>query len=164
MIEHRIFARHHKVPRTERLSIPLIKRCISTTLNFEGVDIPCEVSVLITDDEGIKKMNRDFRRIDSVTDVLSFPFLEYEKPGWSLTEISGIDKETGVIALGDIVLNASMVDLQAREHSQSRERETMYLTIHSVLHLLGYDHIDEAEDKKLMRNREKAIERVLGGL
>ena len=161
MIRHRIYARHSGVGSGERLSIPLIKRCIRETLRLEGVDMPCEISVLVTDDDGIRKINREFRGIDKPTDVLSFPMQEFVPPGWDKNGIDGTDPVTGAAMLGDIVISAMRVIMQAQEHAQSRERETVYLTVHSVLHLLGYDHVDEAEGKKRMREREKRIMKLL---
>jgi len=143
MIRHRIYARHSGVAAGSRLSIPLIKSCIRETLRLEGVDMPREVSVLITDDDGIREINLAFRGMDKPTDVLSFPM---DEPG----------------ILGDIVISAERVDSQAREYGQSRERETAYLVIHSVLHLLGYDHIDEAAEKRKMRRREEEILTEMG--
>ena len=157
MTGHRIFARHSGVADDDRLSIPLIKRSIRTALRLESVDMPCEVSVLITDENGIRELNREFRGVDIATDVLSFPALEFTTPGWSGCCGHAPDPETGAIPLGDIILSAGRVKEQSREYSQSRERETAYLTVHSVLHLLGYDHMDEAEQKRLMRAREKEI-------
>jgi len=157
MIRHKIYAR--RVAAGVRLSIPLIKRCICETLRLEGVDMPCEVSVLITDDAGIRGINHEFRGIDSPTDVLSFPVQEFI-PG--AFESGDVDPETGLMPLGDIILSAERVDAQAREYGQSRERETAYLVIHSVLHLLGYDHVDEAEEKRKMRRREADILMEMG--
>jgi probable rRNA maturation factor len=126
------------------------------------VDIPCEVSVLITNDDGIQKINREFRGIDNPTDVLSFPMQDFSSPGWSFVDAEMIEHLTGHLPLGDIILSAQRVETQARENAQSREQETAYLTIHAVLHLLGYDHIDEAEGKKQMRMREKAVLKEVG--
>ena len=161
-IKHCIYARHSRTTGKNRLTIPLIKHCVRVALRCENVDIPCEVSVLITDDRGISEINRDFRGIDKSTDVLSFPMQEFSPPGWAPPEYDAIHPATGLVPLGDIVLSAEHVDKQARDNYQTREHETAYLTIHSVLHLLGYDHIDEAEEKKLMRAREKEIMSALG--
>ena len=156
MSGHRVYARHARVvPADIRLPIPLIKRCIRAALNIECVDMPCEVNVLITDDAEIHEINREFRGTDSPTDVLSFPAQEFYAPGEFASPMT--DLETGLVPLGDIVLSVTRVDKQAQEYMQSRERETAYLTVHSVLHLLGYDHMDEAEEKRAMRAREDAI-------
>jgi len=161
-IKHNIYARHSRTAGKNRLTIPLIKHCIRTALRCENVDFPCEVSVLITSDRGISEINRDFRGVNKSTDVLSFPMQEFSPPGWAPPGNDAIHPETGLLPLGDIVLSAESVDRQAYENYQTREHETAYLTVHSVLHLLGYDHIDEAEGKKLMRAREKEILRELG--
>ena len=156
-INHKIYARHQGVAADARLSIPLIKQCIRGALQIEGVDLPCEVSVLIADDHSIRELNREFRGVDKPTDVLSFPVQEFSQPGWAARDSDSLHQEAGLLPLGDIILSAQRVDKQAREHAQTRESETAYLTVHSVLHLLGYDHIDEAEEKKRMREREKDI-------
>ncbi|MCL2044782.1 MAG: rRNA maturation RNase YbeY [Oscillospiraceae bacterium] len=158
MSEHKIYARHYRTIKTsDRLLVPLIKRCILHALRVENVSMPCEISVLITDDENIRILNREHRGLDETTDVLSFPMLEYSDAGWDFAQYVETDPETGRVVLGDIVLCAKRVDIQAVENEHSRERETAYLTVHSILHLLGYDHIDEGEDKKLMREKEEAI-------
>ena len=157
-IKHRVFARHSGVPVSDRLSIPLIKWCVRKTLEIEGVDLPCEVSVLITDDRGIREINNEFRGKNEPTDVLSFPMQEFSPPGWDAAQVHRQDElETGYLPIGDIVMYAGRVVSQAQENMQTRESETAYLTVHSVLHLLGYDHMDEAENKKKMREREKEI-------
>jgi len=122
---------------------------------------PCEVNMLITDDKSIKSLNRDFRGVNCATDVLSFPMHEFDPTGGLQAENIENDPETGLLALGDIVMSARQVIKQAAENNQTIKRETSYLTVHSVLHLLGYDHTDEAEGKKLMRNREKEIMSVI---
>lgn len=161
--EHRIYARHCGVKAEDRLSIPLIKRCIRAVLDLEGADMPCEVSVLITDDMGISGINHEFRGIDNPTDVLSFPMQEFSPPGWTPPDIRAVDPDTGLLPLGEIILSAERVGKQAYEYGQTQRRETAYLTVHSALHLLGYDHADEADGKKLMREREKQIMQYLRG-
>jgi len=126
------------------------------------VGLPCEVSVLVTDDKGISDINREYRGVEGPTDVLSFPMLEFSPPGWADPGVGAVDPESGLAPLGEIVLSAERVAAQALENGQSRERETAYLTVHSVLHLLGYDHIDEADGKRLMRGREIIIMQEMG--
>jgi len=162
MIEHKIFARHSRAKPSNKLSIPLIKHAVRTALSLQGVDAPCEVSILITDDRGIRALNKEFRGVDKPTDVLSFPMCECSPPGWADPGESEKDRETGLLHLGEIVISAERVNAQARKYGKTRERETAYLTIHSVLHLLGYDHTDEAEGKKKMREREKLILNEIG--
>ena len=160
---HRVYARHCGIKAKDMLSIPLIKRCIRAALEIEGVDMLCEVSVLITDDAGIRVVNNEYRGIDEPTDVLSFPMLEFSSPGWTNPGAAEADPETGALPLGEIMISAERIDVQAREYGQSRERETAYLTVHATLHLLGYDHVDEGEGKRLMRGREKQIMQFLRG-
>ena len=162
MTGHRIYARHSGVETAERLSCPLIKRCVRRALSIEGVGAQCEVSVLITDDCGIRNINTAYRGIDSPTDVLSFPAQDFSPPGWADPGPRAIEPETGCVPLGEIVLSAQRVRLQAAEYGHPPEHETVYLVIHSVLHLLGYDHTDEAEGKKAMRAREKKIMLEMG--
>lgn len=139
-----------------QLDIALLRRCVRAALDAEGVDIPCEISVLITDDAGIRSVNKDFRGKDAATDVLSFPLQELV-PGAFRPDLSEVSRDTGRLMLGDIVLSAERVAAQAEEYGQSADREMAYLAVHSVLHLLGYDHLDEGEEKRRMRQREKTI-------
>jgi len=161
MIKHKILARHSGVEASERLSVQLIKMCVRAVLRHEGVDMPCEVSVLVTDNKKIRELNLEYRGIYAATDVLSFPMQVFSPPGWAFSTPEAPDPETGLLPLGEIVLSGQCVDQQARAFGQTRERETAYLTIHSVLHLLGYDHIEE-QDKKVMRAHEKAIMEEIG--
>ena len=153
---YRIFARHHKVEPGKKLSIKQVKRSAGAALRLEGVNVPCEVSVVITNDAEIRKINREFREVDAPTDVLSFP-MHTLVPGRFEAPKGADTPQTGVLLLGDIVISAERVHEQARAYGHSIERETAYLTVHSVLHLLGYDHTDEADDKKKMRAREEEI-------
>ena len=162
MSGHKIYARHSGVKKEDRLSIPLIKRCVSSVLCIEGVGLPCEVSVLITDDHIIRGINLEFRGIDKATDVLSFPMVEFSPAGWADPGDLATDPDSGLFPLGEIVISAQRVAEQAHEYSHTLDRETAYLTVHSVLHLLGYDHEDDPAAKRLMRNREKIIMMALG--
>lgn len=135
----------------------LLKRCITTALTEEGVDVPCEVDVLITDDEGIRQINLEQREVDRPTDVLSFPMF-YFRPGKPPKgDAMDIDPETGLLPLGDMVISYQRAQAQAEEYGHPVQRELGYLAVHSVLHLLGYDHMDEGEEKQRMREREEAI-------
>ena len=156
LYQYRVFARHNKVDPKSRISIPLIKNCVRASLQMEGVNVPCEVSVLITNDAEIRKINREYRNIDAPTDVLSFPMYELV-PGKFKAPEAADSLESGVLLLGDIVISADRIREQARSYGHPIERETAYLTVHSVLHLLGYDHVDEASDKRKMRAREEAV-------
>lgn len=137
-----------------------IRRVIRTALAAEGVDFPCEVDVLITSDEGIHAINRDMRQVDRPTDVLSFPEFDL-RPG-ELPGAEDADPGTGLVPLGDMVVSWEHVTAQAKEYGHSNRRELAYLVVHSVLHLLGYDHLDEGEEKARMRAREEAILAELG--
>ena len=161
MSEHKIFARHSGVKKLDRLFIPLIKRCAWVTLNLESVDVPCEISVLITNNQEIRKINKEFRGIDKSTDVLSFPMHTFI-PGKFKDTPDMIDPATGLLPLGEIVMSAERVSKQAHKYMHTRERETAYLTIHSVLHLLGYDHYGDETQARNMREQEKRIMWELG--
>lgn len=138
----------------------LIRRTIRTALAAEGLTAPCEVDVLLTDDDGIHEINRELRQVDRPTDVLSFP--EFELTPAQLPGPEDADPGTGLIPLGDMVLSMERVAAQAREYGHSKRRELSYLVTHSVLHLLGYDHLDEGPMKAQMRAREEAIMALLG--
>ncbi len=133
----------------------LIRRTIRTALAAEGVTQGCEIDVLLTDDRGIRKVNKAQRKVDKATDVLSFPALEL-RPG-TLPTAEDADPGSGLIPLGDMVLSYERVAAQAKEYGHARGRELAYLVTHSVLHLLGYDHMDEGEQKKRMRAHEEIV-------
>ena len=125
----------------------LVRRSIEATLAFEEVTEPCEVSVTFTDNEGIQAINREYRNIDAPTDVLSFPLFE---------------EQGGKKQLGDIVLSLERCAAQAEEFGHSFERECAFLTVHSTLHLLGYDHVNGEKEEKDMRQRQTAIVEKMG--
>ena len=161
-IKHKVYCRHSDTLERDRLPIELIKLCVRVVLRFEGVDKPCEVNVMVTDDGGIKEINGEYRGLYMPTDVLSFPMVGFSPPGWADPGIEAHDPETGRIPLGDIVFSGERAHRQANELGHTIERETAYLTVHSVLHLLGYDHVDEAWEKARMRAREKVIMMEMG--
>lgn len=134
----------------------MLAKVIRTALELEGVATPCEVDVLITDDENIRQINLEQREIDRATDVLSFPMFNYH-PGEPPVDDADADPATGLTPLGDMVISYEHAVAQAEEYGHSVERELSYLAVHSVLHLLGYDHLDEGEQKRQMRGREEAI-------
>ena len=137
-------------------------KCISRALEAENIQVPCEINVLITDDVGIQDVNRRSRGIDKVTDVLSFPMFDFA-PGQLPDNLMRLtDPDTGLLPLGDMCISIERARAQAVEYGHSVEREAGYLTVHSVLHLLGYDHIDEGPGKVQMRNREEAIMASVG--
>ncbi len=135
----------------------IIRKCIEAALDAEKITVPCEINALITNDQGIQEINRASRSIDKPTDVLSFPMFQLEA-GNPPTDWTGyIDPETGRCPLGDMAISLERAAKQAEEFGHSVRREIGYLTIHSVLHLLGYDHLDEGAQKAQMRSREEAI-------
>ena len=147
------------VPGVDERAKALIRKTVRTALAAEGLTLPCEVDVLITNDRGIREVNKLQRKVDESTDVLSFPALELragERP-----DANDADPGTGLIPLGDMVLSWERVAAQAKEYGHSRRRELAYLVTHSVLHLLGYDHLDEGEQKALMRQREERVMEML---
>ena len=149
------------------LNVPVtrnIKRCVEATLDAEGVTVLCEINILITDDCGIHGINKAARNIDRPTDVLSFPMFTFE-PGVLPEDWSELkDPGTNAVPLGDMVISLERARAQAKEFGHSVKREVGYLTIHSMLHLLGYDHLDEGPMKKQMRAREEAIAATIEGM
>ena len=148
------------VPGVDERKCALIRRAIRTALELEGVDFPCEVDVSVASDEGIHRINLEQRGVDRPTDVLSFPAFDLtpgEKP-----DPEDADPATGLVPLGDMVISLERVNAQAKEYGHSTRRELAYLVVHSVLHLLGYDHLDEGPEKARMRAREDAVMAELG--
>ncbi len=142
----------------------VIRRCINETLKVENITADCEINVLVTNDQGIHAINKASRNIDRPTDVLSFPMFTLE-PGNPPTDWeSYLDMETGLCPLGDMCISLERATAQAKEFGHSTRREVGYLTIHSMLHLLGYDHVDEGKMKKQMRTREEAIAAKISGM
>lgn len=159
MIRHKVFL-ICRLGEGTRQSLAIIKKAVVRALRAEKADVPCEVCVTITDDGGIRALNREYRGVDRATDVLSFPLFELV-PGAFSAGGGDLDPETGLFPLGDIVISAERAREQAEEFGLSPEREMAYLAVHSVLHLLGYDHTDEGAGKAAMRAREECI---LGGM
>ena len=159
-------AKRHYIPVTS--DVPgvnegqraLLRRAIRTALAAEGVDFPCEIDVRVTDDAGIHAINKEMRGVDRPTDVLSFPALELT-PG-TLPDPEEDADPSGLVPLGDMVLSLEGVKAQAKEYGHSNRRELAYLAVHSTLHLLGYDHMDDGPQRAQMRAREDAIMDELG--
>lgn len=131
---------------------------------WESFDYPFngEVDITLTDNEGIREINREYREIDSATDVLSFPIEEFSE-GQPPEDVGmDIDPETGMLALGDMIISVERAREQAGEYGHSFDRECAYLTVHSMLHLVGYDHLDEGEQKKRMRHMEETVMTSMG--
>ena len=134
----------------------MIKKAVIETLQAENITMPCEISVLLTDDEGIHVLNKQFREVDKATDVLSFPANNFTAGEFN-PDNAEINPKTGRIMLGDMALSIEHAIAQGKEFGHGTKREIQYLTVHSILHLLGYDHMDEGEEKRKMRSREKEI-------
>ena len=149
-----------QVPGVTRGQRELLRQALRRAIREEGLTLPCEVDVLLTDDRGIQEINREQRGVDAPTDVLSFPALNLA-PG-CLPGREDADAGTGLIPLGDMVISLERVREQAREYGHSERRELCYLAVHSLLHLLGYDHLDEGPEKARMREREEDIMEKLG--
>lgn len=135
----------------------IISKCITAVLEQEGIEVPCEINVLVTNDQGIQVINQAARDIDKPTDVLSFPMFELEAGAHPDDWTEFLDPDTQLCPLGDMVISLERAVSQAKEFGHSLRREVGYLTIHSMLHLLGYDHLDEGPQKKMMRTREEQI-------
>ena len=140
-----------KIPTGVRL---LVRRCCNAVLTFENFEDPAEISVTFVDDARIHELNKQFRNVDSATDVLSFPLGEngvYDK-----------NPETGACLLGDIVISLETAVRQAATYQHSLQREIAFLTVHSMLHLLGYDHVDGGIEAVHMREKEELVMEQLG--
>ena len=142
----------------------IITKCIETTLAAENITVPCEINVMVTDDKGIHAINLASRQIDRPTDVLSFPMFELEPGNPPEDWEEYLDPDSGMCPLGDMCISLERATLQAKEFDHSVRREVGYLTIHSMLHLLGYDHLDEGEMKRQMRAREEHIASRIPGM
>ena len=141
-----------------------ISKCIEATLREEHIAVPCEINVLVTDDQGIHAINQASRGIDRPTDVLSFPMFQLAPGNPPEERHDYLDIETGLCPLGDMCISLQRATEQAKEFGHSVRREVGYLTIHSMLHLLGYDHLDEGPMKKQMREREEHIAATILGM
>lgn len=144
----------------------LAKRVAEAVLQEEKCEYDVEISLTITDDAGIQEINKEFRDIDKPTDVLSFPTISYEAAGdFSVIEgeqkVDLLDPDTGNISFGDIVINENRVRSQALEYGHSEKREFAFLVAHSMLHLCGYDHMEE-DEAKVMEGKQNEILNGLG--
>ncbi len=138
---------------------------IETILTQEGCPYEAQINLLLTDNEGIRTYNAQFREIDRATDVLSFPNVDYEEPGdfsdLEEQEADYFDPDSGELILGDIIISVDKVKEQAQSYGHSEKREFAFLVAHSMLHLCGYDHMEEAEAKVMEAKQEEAL-RTLG--
>ena len=155
-MEHEIYISREVRGLGHNEAAALIKKAVNMAFDAEKVDEDCIISVMLTDDEGIHRVNMEFRGVDRPTDVLSFPMNELV-PGEFEAEDCERDMDSGKLLLGDIMISIPRCAEQGEELGHGFKREIMYLTVHSCLHLLGYDHVDEGEMKRQMRRREKEI-------
>lgn len=155
-MRHKVYISRAKRGLGHRNAERLIKGSIKKALACEKIDAPCIVNVMLTDDEGIHEVNREYRCVDRPTDVLSFPQNELTAGSFD-ADICEFDPQSGRILLGDMMISLPRCEAQGKEFGHGFNREICYLTVHSVLHLLGYDHMDEGEMKAAMRKREKEI-------
>ena len=137
-----------------------INKACEKTLEYENCSFDAQISVTIVDNEEIQRINKEFRNKDAVTDVLSFPMLEFDEDGNAEDCDFDFDGEEAV--LGDIVISAERAAEQAKSYGHSFKREIAFLTVHSMLHLLGYDHETSPLDERIMREKEEAVLEKLG--
>lgn len=147
-MQHRLYIYREKRGLGHPETAALVKKAAAAALRAEGVDEPCEIGVTLTNDKGIHGINCEQRGVDRPTDVLSFP-------------IDEMNYDTNRRYLGDMVLSLERAEAQGEEYGGGFAHEVQYLTVHSVLHLLGYDHLDEGAQKRQMRAREKEIMQIL---
>ena len=160
MVKHKVYVKRQRQGLGEQGITSLCRRAIKATLQEEGVNVPVQISVLVSDDKGIQEINKEHRGKDVPTDVLSFPTAVYI-PGAFQVNLADIDPETGCLHLGDIVISSERAAAQAEEYGHDTTREIAYLIVHATLHLLGYDH-EKEEDQKPMRQREEEVLGTLG--
>lgn len=139
----------------------IVRDIIDASLSYLECPYECEINVIFTDDEGIQAVNREYREIDAPTDVLSFPMIDYDKPGCFEglldSPCDNFNQDTGELMLGDIILNIDRIKSQAEEYGHTRRRELAFLTAHSMLHLAGYDHIDDNEREDMEQRQEEIL-------
>lgn len=145
-----------KIPTGIRM---LIRRCCNATLIMEKFHDSAEISVRFVDNEEIHRLNKQYRDVDAPTDVLSFPLGRVDEDGNALYDVN---PETGAKVLGDIVISVERAEEQAKEFEHSLQREMAFLTVHSMLHLLGYDHVNGGLEAVRMREKEETVLVQLG--
>lgn len=142
----------------------ILAKVIGETLKQEQCPYECEVNLSLTDNEGIRRINQEYRDLDVPTDVLSFPMVEYQTPAdfsqldTPTAKVMYFNLDTEELLLGDIVISLERAEEQAEEYGHSLERELAFLTVHSVLHLLGYDHMEDGERKVMERKQENILQ------
>lgn len=143
----------------------IVKLVVDAVLETENCPYESQINVLLTDNEGIREFNKEYRDIDKETDVLSFPNVDFEEPGVfdidEDAEADYFDPESGELILGDIIISVEKVAEQAENYGHSKKREFAFLVAHSMLHLSGYDHM-EPEEAKVMEGKQEMILQKLG--
>lgn len=143
-----------KIELTDEI-LKAVEDVCSYSLEYEGFNQPAEISITFTDNENIQSLNRQHRGIDRATDVLSFPILEFDEDGNIINEDFDFDEDD--VVLGDIVISLEKAQEQAESYGHSLKREVAFLTAHSMLHLLGYDHMEEDEEKVMFKKQEEIL-------
>lgn len=156
MIRFLIENEQNKVNLTDEM-ISCVKKVCNKVLEYEDCDFNAEISITFVDDEQIKQINYEYRKIDKPTDVLSFPILEFDDDGNIINSEYDEDLESDYIVMGDIVISLERAQKQAHEFEHSLIREVGFLTVHSMLHLLGYDHVNDEEGEKIMNFKQNEI-------
>lgn len=147
-----------KIKVTEEMK-ELIKKAVSVSLSAESFSIPSEISIMLVDNEYIREINREHRKIDKATDVLSFPIVDmYE--GVINSNEGDFDLDEEVLLLGDIIVSLEMTKLQAEEYGHSFDRELAFLITHGIFHLLGYDHDTPEREKKMISKQYAVLEKL----
>lgn len=137
----------------------LIKKCSLAALKYMGFRTDVEISVVLTDNEGIRTLNSMHRGIDNATDVLSFPMFEYDEDGEIIEDYAEFN-EMGELCLGDIVISLERAHEQAEEYGHSLDREIGFLTVHSMLHLLGYDHMTPEDEEEMFGYQREILDEI----
>lgn len=137
----------------------LLNRAVEGSLESEGFEIPSEVSILLVDDDNIREINKEQRKIDKATDVLSFPMVQMVN-GAMEEDTGDYDLDEELLLLGDIVISMETVERQAKEYGHSFERELAFLTTHGMFHLLGYDHENSEEEKVMIGKQEEVLKKI----
>ncbi|MCX7746713.1 MAG: rRNA maturation RNase YbeY [Clostridia bacterium] len=134
----------------------LIGEAVLLSFKLEGFEIPCEVSIFLVDDREIREINKDHRKIDKATDVLSFPMIDMIE-GKIQSSDGDYDMDQDLLLMGDIMISMERAEAQAREYGHSFHRELAFLVTHGVYHLLGYDHVTEEQEKKMLDKQEAVL-------
>lgn len=150
------------LPEEEKQKInALMEQAIEAALREEQIEVAVEISLSVVSEETIRQVNHEFRQIDQVTDVLSFPMIEYgDRTPAEGVQQGEVNPDTDEVCLGDIMICYVRAMQQAAEYGHSLERELAFLTVHSMLHLFGYDHMEPAEEAQMLEKQKKILEGI----